>query len=55
MIIEFKSANIFIAAFRPGAIDTPGPGCLPELHKYTFYIDGILKSDNSGIGLIGPL
>jgi hypothetical protein len=39
---RLRSANIFYAAFRPGAIDTPGSGWLAEPHKYTFGISGIL-------------
>jgi len=31
-----RSAKIRLAAFRPGAIETPAPGCDSEPHRYTF-------------------
>src|SRR5262245_27853447 len=44
-----RSAKITCAAFLPGAIETPGPGWLPEPHKYAL-ATGVLYSPNSGIG-----
>jgi len=49
-----RSPKITWAAFLPGAIDTPGPGWLPELQRYTLGT-GVLYWPSSGIGRCDPL